>query len=117
MAKPLPSAAAALCCGIFLCTRPEIDWFLNGIKWFFPQEHARFVAPIAEPEQGDLLHAYCRRLFSDNPAENLLAARTWSRYEGSCLHLLPHPEVADEFGAASPASRVPWWPRPSNSSG
>jgi proline iminopeptidase len=25
------------------------------------------------------------------------AARTWSHYEGSCLHLLPHPEVAQQF--------------------
>ena len=92
--------------GIFLCTRPEIDWFLNGIQWFFPQEHARFVAPIPEAERGDLLQAYCRRLFSDDPAQNLLAARTWSRYEGSCVHLLPHPEVADEFGSDAVALGV-----------
>lgn len=92
--------------GIFLCTRPEIDWFMNGIQWFFPQEHARFVAPIPEAERGDLLQAYCRRLFSDDPAQNLLVARTWSRYEGSCVHLLPHPEVADEFGSDAVALGV-----------
>ena len=23
--------------GIFLCTRAEIDWFFNGIQWFFPK--------------------------------------------------------------------------------
>jgi proline iminopeptidase len=85
--------------GIFLCTPSEIDWFLNGIRWFFPKEHAAFVAPIPEAERGDLLAAYCQRLFSDDPANNAEAARTWSRYEGSCLHLLPHPEVADEFGS------------------
>jgi proline iminopeptidase len=27
------------------------------------------------------------------------AARTWGRYEGSCIHLLPHPEVEEEFGS------------------
>jgi proline iminopeptidase len=85
--------------GIFLCTPPEYDWFLNGIRWFFPKEHAGFVAPIPLAERGDLLQAYGRRLFSDDPAENLQAARAWSRYEGSCLHLLPHPEVADQFGS------------------
>jgi len=85
--------------GIFLCTDVEIDWFLNGIKWFFPQEHAQFVAPIPQDERGDLLHAYEKRLFCDDPAVYSEAARTWSRYEGSCLHLLPHPEVADEFGS------------------
>ncbi|MBT9507420.1 prolyl aminopeptidase [Rhodoferax sp.] len=83
--------------GIFLCTPTEIDWFMNGIGWFFPQEHARFAAPIPEPERGDLLRAYARRLFSDDASENLLAARAWSRYEGSCLHLLPQPEMADEL--------------------
>ena len=85
--------------GIFLCTPAEIDWFLNGIKWFFPEEHARFVEAIAPGERGDLLAAYAKRLFSDDPAANALAARTWSRYEGSCLHLLPHPEVAQQFAS------------------
>ncbi len=85
--------------GIFLCTQSEIDWFLNGVRWFFPEEHARFVAPIPESERGDLLKAYAERLFSNNLTENLHAARTWSRYEGSCLHLLPHPEVEEEFGS------------------
>lgn len=92
--------------GIFLCTRPEVDFFLNGIKWFFPQEHARFVADIPEAERGDVLQAYVKRLFSDDPAQNLQAARTWSRYEGSCLHLLPHPEVADQFGSDAVALGV-----------
>ena len=81
--------------GIFLGTLPEIDWFLNGMKWFFPQEHERFVAAIPEPERDDLLQAYAQRLFSDNATENLQAARNWSRYEGRCLHLLPQPETAE----------------------
>ncbi len=85
--------------GIFLCTPAEIDWFMNGIKWFFPEEHARFVAAIAPNERGDLLGAYAKRLFSDDPASNASAARTWSRYEGACLHLLPHPEVEQQFAS------------------
>ena len=85
--------------GIFLCTPREIDWFLNGIQWFFPKEYAAFIDPSPVAERGDLLAAYCTRLFSDDPTVSAEAARTWSRYEGSCLHLLPHPEVADEFGS------------------
>lgn len=27
------------------------------------------------------------------------AATAWGRYEGSFLHLLPHPKVADQFGS------------------
>ncbi len=85
--------------GIFLCTRPEIAWFLNGIKWFFPEEHARFVQPIPEQERGDLLQAYGKRLFCDDPAVHGPAARIWSRYEGGCLSLWPSAETADEFGS------------------
>jgi proline iminopeptidase len=92
--------------GIFLCTPAEIDWFLNGIRWIFPKEHAEFVASIPPAERGDLLQAFARRLFSDDPEQNLQAARAWSRYEGSCLHLLPHPEVADQFGSDAVALGV-----------
>lgn len=92
--------------GIFLCTPREIDWFMNGIANFFPNIHAEFVKDIPLQERSDLLSAYCQRLFSDDPAVSLRAARTWSRYEGSCLHLLPHPEVADEFGSDAVALGV-----------
>ena len=92
--------------GIFLCTPAEVDWFLHGIKWFFPKEHARFVADIPLAERGDLLQAYVKRLFSDDPAQYLPAARNWSRFEGSCLHLLPHPEVAEQFGSDAVALGV-----------
>ena len=85
--------------GIFLCTPAEIDWFMHGMGWFFPQARDRFLAPIPEAERGDLLAAYARRLFSDDPAQNLVAANAWGRYEGACLHLLPHPETVDEFGS------------------
>ena len=92
--------------GIFLCSRAEIDWFLHGMQWFFPEQHARFVAPIPPAERSDLLRAYANRLFADDAAGRLEAARTWSRYEGSCLHLLPHPEVAEQFGADTVALGV-----------
>ena len=92
--------------GIFLCSAAEIDWFLNGIRWFFPAEHAEFVTQIPPAERGDLLRAFARRLFSADTAENLHAARAWGRYEGSCLHLLPQPEVADQFGSDAVALGV-----------
>jgi proline iminopeptidase len=92
--------------GIFLCTPEEIDWFMHGIRWFFPAEHAAFEAPIAPADRGDLLTAYGKKLFSDDPADHLPAARTWGRYEGSCIHLLPHPEVADAFGSDAVALGV-----------
>jgi proline iminopeptidase len=85
--------------GIFLCTPAEIDWFLNGIRWFFPEVHAEFVAPIPEAERGDLLRAYEKRLFSDDPALYMPAARSWSRYEGRCLFLRPDPQAVEDFSS------------------
>jgi proline iminopeptidase len=85
--------------GIFLCTPAEIDWFINGIKWFMPEAHAAFAAPIPEAERDDLLHAYEKRLFCDDPAVYLAAAHTWGRYEGNCLFLRPDLQAVEEFGS------------------
>ncbi len=85
--------------GIFLCTQTEVDWFLNGMGWFFPQAHARFVAGVDPGERADLLGAYCRRLFSPDPAISMRAARAWSRYEASCLHLRPDPQAEQAYDA------------------
>ncbi len=92
--------------GIFLCTPAEIDWFMHGIGQFFPKEHAQFVSHIPPDERGDLLQAYSQRLFSDDSAVAGAAARSWSRYEGSCLHLLPHPQDVEAFGSDAVALGV-----------
>jgi len=89
--------------GIFLCTAAEIDWFIDGMKLFYPEVHAEFAAAIPPEERGDLLHAYEKRLFSADPEVYLPAARAWARYEGSCLYLLPHPEELAEFTADAAA--------------
>lgn len=85
--------------GIFLCTPEEIDWFLNGIRWFFPEVHDEFVAGIPPEERGDLLQAYAKRLFCDDPATYIPAARNWGRYEGRCLFLLPDPAAIADFSS------------------
>ncbi|MBV8665186.1 MAG: prolyl aminopeptidase [Burkholderiaceae bacterium] len=85
--------------GIFLCTRTEVEWFVNGIKWFYPEVHAEFASHIPEAERGDLLNAYKARLFSDDPDVYFPAARAWARYEGSCVYLLSHPEALAEYTA------------------
>lgn len=83
--------------GIWLVSDEEIDWWLNGVRNFFPREWEAFAGHVPESERGDLLAAYSRRLDSVDPAVYGPAARAWSRYEGSCLHLLPNPETADAF--------------------
>lgn len=83
--------------GIFLCTKAEVEWFVNGMKWFFPEVHQRFAEGVPEAERHDLLKAYAERLFSSDPAIYTEAARNWSRYEGSCIFLLPQADVIADF--------------------
>ena len=89
--------------GIFLCTQAEIDWFLYGMGWFFPHAREQFLAGVDESERHDLLSAYCRRLFGDDATRSLDAARRWSSYEGSCLQLLPDPDVAQRYDSPAVA--------------
>ncbi|OLP07180.1 proline iminopeptidase [Rhodoferax antarcticus ANT.BR] len=92
--------------GIFLGTQAEIYWFMQGMPLFFPEKHAQFVSLIPEDERGDLLGAYMKRLFGDDPVVSLRAAQAWSRYEANCLHLLPRREVTRMFSAACVALGV-----------
>ena len=78
--------------GIFLCTAAEIDWFINGVQWFYPELYEEFIAPIPQSERGDLLKAYTARMLCDDPAVFWPAARAWSRYEGRRVFLLPQPD-------------------------
>ncbi|GAC1414675.1 MAG: prolyl aminopeptidase [Burkholderiaceae bacterium] len=82
--------------GIFLCGSSGIDWFLYGMGQFFPKPHAHFLAPLPAPECHDLLQAYRRQLFTDDPAVYAPASRAWSRYEACCLYLRPDQETICE---------------------
>ncbi|MFN3936727.1 MAG: prolyl aminopeptidase [Gemmobacter sp.] len=70
--------------GVFLATRAELDWFYaGGAGAFFPEEWARFTAPIPEAERGDLIAAYHRRLFSGHVMEEMRFARLWAGWENA----------------------------------
>jgi proline iminopeptidase len=85
--------------GIFLCRPSEIDWFLYGLRAIFPEAWRTFSGFIPEPERGDLLAAYHKRLTDPDPAVHMPAARTWSVYEGSCSTLLPNPSLVADFAS------------------
>ena len=85
--------------GIFLCRRSEIDWFLYGVRNFFPEAWRAFVSIIPEDERGDLLSAYYKRLTHPDAAVHMPAARAWSIYEGSCSTLLASPETVAYFAS------------------
>lgn len=70
--------------GVFLMTRPELEWFYGGGAGFFwPELWDRFVGMIPPEERGDLISAYNKRLFSGNRNEETRFARAWSAWETS----------------------------------
>jgi proline iminopeptidase len=84
--------------GIFLMRQTEIDWFLYGMRQFFPEAWHSFISYIPEAERGNLLEAYWKRLTHENPSVCMQAARVWSMYEGACSTLLPSPELVSASG-------------------
>ena len=98
-AQSHPAAVSALVLrGIFLCRPSEIEWFLKGMRVFFPEIWERFSGHLPEAERGDLLGAYYRRLCDPDPAVHMPAAKAWSTYEGACSTLRPSPETVAAFG-------------------
>lgn len=70
--------------GVFLMTRAELDWFYGGgAGVFFPEEWARFIAPIPQDERSDLIGAYHRRLFSGDLPQETRFARIWAGWENA----------------------------------
>ena len=48
--------------GIFLGTKKEIDWFLYGMKSFFPEAYNNFTRKLSLEEQKDILKWYHKNL-------------------------------------------------------
>jgi proline iminopeptidase len=82
--------------GIFLGTPDEIDWFLYGMRRFFPKAHSDFVGWLPEQERKDVLTAYEKRLFSADHDSRMEAARRWFKYTESCSLLQHNPKLVEE---------------------
>jgi proline iminopeptidase len=85
--------------GIFLGTADEIDWFLYGMRRFFPRAHEDFANFIDEAERDDLLEAYLARMTSEDESLRMEAIRCWVRYSASCSLLKHDPEGVEEEAA------------------
>ncbi|MEE9464214.1 MAG: prolyl aminopeptidase [Candidatus Neomarinimicrobiota bacterium] len=86
--------------GIFLCRDEEIQWFYqDGASRIFPDRWESYLAPIPPEERGDLLHAYYRRLTSDDQQVRSEAAKAWSIWEGATSKLLSDEKSIARFGA------------------
>ena len=93
--------------GIFMIRKKEIDWFYqDGASNIYPDEWEKYLKPIPENEQNDLVAAYYKRLTSADGLIRLEAARAWSIWEASTSKLLQsenyihnynEPAVAEAF--------------------
>ncbi len=75
--------------GVFTLTKPELDWFYGGgAGKFWPEAWAPFVGIIPRAEQHDLIAAYHKRLFGDDPEAAAQAARIWTGWENTLATLV-----------------------------
>ncbi len=83
--------------GIFLCRQSDINWlYQDGASALFPDAWEDFLAPIPEDERHDMVAAYHKRLFGEDMATRLAAARAWSRWEGDTVTIKgPEGRAAD----------------------
>jgi len=91
--------------GIFLLTRKELHWFYqDGASMIFPDAWERFIAPIPEDEQHDLMGAYYKRLIGEDRVERERCAVAWSSWEGETVSVEGPAARPDKF--AEPAFAV-----------
>ena len=85
--------------GIFLFQQFELDWLYKegGASAVYPDKWDEFEAPIPEEERHDLLLAYQKRLTSNDPDQQLMAAQAFSSWEANTVTVLPNPHVIEEF--------------------
>ncbi|KAM3694768.1 hypothetical protein ACB098_07G079500 [Castanea mollissima] len=79
--------------GIFLVRKKEIDWFYEGgAAAIYPDAWEPFRDLIPENERESFVHAYKKRLNSDDVETQYAAARAWTKWEMMTAHLLPNEE-------------------------
>ncbi|SDD67394.1 prolyl aminopeptidase [Ruegeria marina] len=85
--------------GVFLMTQAELDWFYGGgAGKFWPEEWARFSAPIPDEERGNMIAAYHKRLFSGDIAQEIRFGRTWSAWENALASIHSHGTAGESPG-------------------
>lgn len=98
--------------GIFLLRRWEVEWLYQnpfGTGAQFPEGWETFINHIPPEERGDVIGAYYKRLTSSDRKVMIAAAKNWSGWEGSTIHLQPDPRTVASFkkpGYAAAFARI-----------
>jgi proline iminopeptidase len=98
-AQTYPKSCLALFLrGIFLLTTKEIRWFYQeGASFIYPDAWEKFISPIKEEEQDDLISAYYKLLTSNNDELRQKAAKAWSIWEASTSKLIQNKNLIQDF--------------------
>lgn len=91
--------------GVFLGTEDEVQWFMHGMRRFYPRAYEDFESLVPEPERGDLIQAYLARMTGGDEALRMKAIRSWVRYSASCS-LLRHDPKSVEAQAADDTTSI-----------
>ncbi|MDA9009446.1 prolyl aminopeptidase [Alphaproteobacteria bacterium] len=75
--------------GVFLGRKTELDWFMDGMRCFFPETDSDFLKG-ADGKRGDeLLSHYYAQLIDPDPEVHQPAALAWANYEAACTSIIP----------------------------
>lgn len=100
-AQTHPSQVSALVLrGIFLGQQKEVDWFMKGMGYFFPDVYKKFVEFLDVEERDDLLGNYYKYLCDPDPAIHMPAAISWEKYEAGCCALIPNADLLDDLSGS-----------------
>ncbi len=75
--------------GIFLARPIEMQWFLGQITLFYPDVWETLINHLDETPE-DMLLAFEKLIFSDEPSINIAAAKAWNAYESAIMRLIPN---------------------------
>lgn len=75
--------------GIFLLEEEDVDWFVHGTQYIYPEVWEAFISFLPEDERDDIINGYYKRLTDEDPDIHRPASFAWCRHESSCAMLYP----------------------------
>jgi proline iminopeptidase len=85
--------------GIFLARPMEIEWLhrTGGASQIYPDEWARYIAPLPEEKRDNPVKAHYEILTGNDEEKKIIAARAWMRWETYIMTLVPDPKSLEEM--------------------
>lgn len=83
--------------GVWLCR--EADWLhlFHGMGKVFPERYQEVLDVLSDEEKKDPFDAYCKRLFDNDPAIHMEAAKVFMRFDLTAATHLPNKELIEKM--------------------